>query len=188
MDKILPVLKPKAEFNKQNERGMFIDKLMEFDESPFVMYGTDMGQMVAYSQSSSVEENLKTKNQALSNLMKLDVNLNFENMQGMKVAFAQHEYAAEKILDIEFLKFISNKLNSKEIVIGIPVKGFFAAVSKDSNLLKFGAVIKKQFHNPQQTYGISEFLFVAEDGILTNAAQGIESTNSEVKKPWWKIW
>ena len=140
--------------------------------------GSENHIMSNITQVINVEKNLKNKNQASSNLMKLDVNLNFENIQGMKVAFAQHEYAAEKILDIEFLKFISNKLNSKEIVIGIPVKGFFAAVSKDSNLLKFGAVIKKQFHNPQQTYGISEFLFVAEDGILTNAAQGIESTNS----------
>ena len=188
MEKVLPVLKPKSEYNLQSERGMYIDKLMDFDESPFVMYGTDMGEAVVYTQSVSSEENVKTKNQAIQNLKELNVNLSFENLSGMKIAIAQNEYAAEKIVDSDFLKNISNQLNSKEIVIGIPVKGFFAAVSKDSNLLKFGAVIKKQYENPQQTYVISEYLFVAEDGILTNAAKVIKDSTEQEKKPWWKIW
>ncbi|GEM_PF-6122188 len=188
MKEILPVLKPMSEYKLQTERGMFVNKLMDFEESPFVLYGTDMGIAMAYTQSSNKEENENIKKQALENLKTKDVNLSFENFEGMKTAIVQGEYAAEKILDEDFLNNISSKLGNSKIVIGIPVKGFFVAVSEDSNLLKFGAVIQKQFKNPQQTYGISELLFVAENGKLINAGKGIKNSKTESDKPWWKFW
>ena len=144
---------------------MFVDELFGNEHSPILMYGEDKGEYMSYSPSKNEEEDRLVKEQAIKNLEDLDIPYQIQETQGFRVAMVQHEYAAEKILDVGYMKKIANDLGSNAIVVGIPMKGFLAAVAKgqgEANL--FGAIVNQ--YNNAQTYPISDALYFLVDGKI----------------------
>ena len=165
MSNLLPVLKNRQEFELQKGRGMFVDELFGNEHSPILMYGEDKGEYMSYSPSKNEEEDRLVKEQAIKNLEDLDIPYQIQETQGFRVAMVQHEYAAEKILDVGYMKKIATDLGSNAIVVGIPMKGFLAAVAKgqgEANL--FGAIVNQ--YNNAQTYPISDALYFLVDGKI----------------------
>ena len=165
MSTLLPILKNRQEFEVQKERGMFVDELFGNEHSPILMYGVDKGAYMEYSQSKSEDEDKQIKEQAIKNLENLEVPFQVEEMQEFKIAMAQHEYAAEKILDKNYMKKIASALGSNSIVVGIPMKGFLVAVAKGKGEANLYGAIVQQYQNAQ-TYPISNSIYYVVGGEI----------------------
>lgn len=165
MSNLLPILKSRQELERQKERGMFVEELSSNANSPIIMYGVDKGDHMEYTQSKGDKEDLKIKNQAIKHLEALEIPIHMQEMEGIEIAMVQHEYAAEKILDSQFMKKLAARLGSQSIVVGIPMKGFMVAVAKgngEANL--YGATVKQ--YNNAQTYPISDSIYYIIDGEI----------------------
>jgi len=167
MKRILPILKNSEQYQIYKERNFYIEHLFTASKktSPIVLYGEDNGEYIAYSPSVSKENDMKLKETALNNLKIIDVPFQIENINGNKFLYSQHEYAAEKILDKEFLIRISEALGSSTILVGIPIKGFLAASIKGKGDSDFFNSITNMFDNPQ-SYPISKSLFLIQNGEI----------------------
>lgn len=165
MKLLLPVLKNRIEKKRQEERELFIEELFSSSNSPIIMYGEDNGNFIAYSPAKTEEEKKKIKEEALNNLSKIEVPYIIEDMGDYKIAIAQHEYAAEKILDKEYMKKLSEVLDSNSIVVGIPEKGFLAAVAKGKGEANLYGAVKKMYAKPN-TYAISDAMFLVTNGEI----------------------
>jgi predicted transposase YbfD/YdcC len=165
MSNLLPILKNREELEVRKKRGMFVEEVFDSEQSPIIIYGIDKGDHIEYSQSKSADEDIRIKEQAIENLKSIEIPIQLQEMQGFKIAMAQHEYAAEKILDKEFLKKLAEKLDANSIVIGIPMKGFLAAVAKGKGEANLFGAVDKQYNNAQ-TYPISNALFIVIDGEI----------------------
>ena len=178
MSNLLPILKNRQELEVQKGRGMFVDELFGSETSPIIMYGVDNGEYMEYSQSKNEDEDKKTKEQAIRNLESIEVLIQVQEMQGFKIAVAEHEYAAEKILDKTFMKKLASDLGSNSIVVGIPMKGFMAAVAKGKGEANLYGAIVQQYQNAQ-TYPISNSLYYVIDGDIE--MMGGNNQNGAVK-------
>ncbi len=164
MSNLLPILKNRQEFEKHKGNSMLIDDLFN-EHSPIVMYGEDKGAFIEYFPSKSKNEDERIKNQAIENLKKLEVPFQVQEVQGFKIAMAQHEYAAEKILDKNYMKKIASGLGSDSIVVGIPMKGFLVAVAKGKGEANLYGAIVQQYENAQ-TYPISNSMYYLVGGEI----------------------
>lgn len=165
MSNLLPVLKNRQELELQKGRGMFVDELFGNEQSPILMYGEDKGEYIQYTASQNEEQNLQTKEQALKNLVDLEIPFQVEDLGGFKIAMVQHEYAAEKILDEAYLKKVAEGLGTNDMVVGIPIKGFLAAVAKGQGEANLFSAVVKQYNNPP-TYAISDALYYVVSGKI----------------------
>jgi hypothetical protein len=144
---------------------MFVEELFGHAQSPILMYGEDHGDSMIYSPAQTPEENEAVKANALKNLERLDIPFEVAEMQGFKIAMAQHEYAAEKILDKHYLRKLAAGLGSNSIVVGIPMKGFMVATAKGQGEAKLYGAVVNQYKNAQ-TYPISDALYYIVDGEI----------------------
>ncbi len=153
INNVRAILKPNG-YNAQRELGLK-EKLFNYDFSPMVAFGTDMGSYIEYTEASEqddLEQKIsEIKKIALDNISKIVVNHSVQNIEGDKLFIADpHEYASEKILDKEFLETVSKQLGSESFLVGIPYQGVFAAVSSMSNFKgKFLGFIKLKFESPE---------------------------------------
>lgn len=165
MSDLLPILKNRQEFQKQKSRGMYVEELFGNENSPILMYGEDKGAYIAYNQSTSENEDKQIKELAIKNLENIEVPFHVEVMQGFKIAMAEHEYAAEKILDKNYMKKLAAELDSNSIVVGIPMKGFLVAVAKGQGEANLYGAIVQQYQNAQ-TYPISNSMYYIIGGEI----------------------
>lgn len=147
------ILKPNG-YKAHRELGLK-EKLMDYEYSPMVAYGTDKGSHIEYEEAKDTDD-LKQriaeiKKVALHNISKIEVKHSVQSIEGDKLFIVDpHEYAAEKILDKEFLNIVSKELGNESFLVGIPHQGVFAAVSSMSNFKgKFLGFIKQKFENPE---------------------------------------
>ena len=183
MRKLMPILKPSG-YRKESE--LFFKKLLfNSSSSPIIAFGIDEGNRIAYEGSSSKEEYDNKLpvliEQSLQNLKEVNPNVELQDAGGSTIAFVTgHEYASEKIMDSEFMKELSNKLGVNSLMVGIPFKGHLIAIDSNSDIrLKFPAVIKKYYDNPQQD-PISEHVFLVQDGdIIAMAGENIDDEPNE---------
>ncbi len=165
MDQLLPILKNRQEFEGQKQRGMFVDELFGNEQSPILMYGQDRGAYMEYSQSKTEHEDKETKEQAIKNIENLEISYEIRETKGFKIAMLEHEYAAEKILDKNYMNKIASDLDSDAIVVGIPMKGLMAVVAKGKGEdLLYGATLQQYQEAP--TYPISDSLFYLVNGEI----------------------
>lgn len=173
MGQLLPILKP-AGYRKDTPL-FFKELLFDSADAPVIAFGTDEGRMIMYETATNEEDCQNRlpllKQQALDNLKTVYPEMEIQDIQGTKIAFViGHEYACEKILDKEFMIGVSKKLGAYSLMVGIPFKGHLIATDANSELrLKFPAVIKNYYANPQQD-PISENVFLIENGEITAMA------------------
>ena len=147
------ILKPNG-YNAHREFGLK-EKLFEYELSPMIAYGTDRGSHVEYVEAVDANaltvELAEIRKIALDNNSKLIVTYSVENVDGEKLFIVNpHEYAAEKILDKEFLDIVSKELKSDSFLVGIPHQGVFAAIASSSTFKgKFLGFIKQKYENPE---------------------------------------
>ena len=147
------ILKPNG-YRAQRELSLK-EKLMEYEYSPMIAYGVDKGSHIEYEEAKDEDDLIQRieeiKKVALLNISKIEVKHSVQNIEGDKLFIVEpHEYAAEKILDKEFLSIVSKELGSESFLVGIPHQGVFAAVSSMSNFKgKFLGFIKQKFENPE---------------------------------------
>lgn len=165
MDNILPVLKSSQQLKDHKEKGLFVEELFAAKGSPFFLLGEDNGETTTYTISKGKDADLAIKEQALKNLEKVDVELDTQELEDFKIVLCQHEYAAEKILDKDFLSKVSQELGSDSLVIGIPIKGFFAAIAKGKGEANLYNAVVNQFDNAP-TYPIANTLFYLVQGEI----------------------
>jgi hypothetical protein len=183
MGQLMPILKP-AGYRK--EYTLFFKKLL-FDNpsSPVIAFGVDQGNRIDYEGASNQEEYDQKlpviEEQSLQNLKEVTPDIEFQDFEGSKIAFVTgHEYASEKIIDVAFMKELSTKLGADSLMVGIPFKGQLIAIDANGNLrLKFPAVIKKHYDNPQQD-PISEHVFLVQYGdVIAMAGETIKDDASD---------
>ena len=164
--KILPVLKNRLELDLQKKRGMFVDELFPSsnENSPLVMYGKDRGICIEYSPSKSSESDLTTKEEAINNLKNIEIPFEINNESELCFSIIQHEYAAEKILDKNFMKVLANELSADELTVGIPMKGVMVAAPKEAAQ----ALVKmtESIYDSGENDPISKSLFLVSSGEI----------------------
>lgn len=147
------ILKPNG-YKAQREFSLK-EKLFEYDLSPMIAYGVDKGSHIEYEdvkdQDELKQKLIEIKKIALDNNAKIQVKHSVHNMDGVKLFVVDpHEYAAEKILDKQFLTTVAKELGTKSFLVGIPHQGVFAAIPGDSDVKgKFLGFIKQKFENPE---------------------------------------
>lgn len=183
MGQLMPILKPSG---YRNDVDLFFKKtLFDSISSPVIAFGIDEGSRIAYEGANTKEEYDKKLpelfHQSLKNLKEVHPNVELQDAGGSIIAFVTgHEYASEKILDNEFMKELSIKLGVNSLMVGIPFKGHLIAIDSNSDIrLKFPAVIKKYYDNPQQD-PISEHVFLVQDGsVVAMAGENINDEPNE---------
>lgn len=186
LNNVRAIMKPKG-YKADRELGLK-EKLFGYDQSPMVAYGTDKGSHIEYEEAidaSDLELKLKEiKKIALLNNSKIIVSHSVQDIDGEKLFIVNpHEYAAEKILDKEFLKTVSKELNSESFLVGIPHQGIFAAVSSLSTIKgKFLGFIKQKFENPE-AYPITPHVFEIFQGeIIAVAGEDAGGTMNTIEQ------
>lgn len=186
MSQLLPVLKQAG--YKENEQVFFKEKLIDSTAAPVIAYGTDEGNRIAYEGAIN-EADFSSRlpgirQQALINLQAIVPEVEVQEAEGTKIAFVSgHEYACEKIMDVDFMKNIARKVGCHQLMVGIPFKGTLIAADANSGIkFKFPAIIKNYFDNPQSE-PISDMVFILQNGeIIAMAGENIqdEQTNKYV--------
>jgi hypothetical protein len=167
--KLMPNLKP-AGYRKDVEF-FYKRSIMDDPEAPVVAVGYDFGEGVEYQSANSKEEYdagfPKAWDEALLNLKEVAVNVEHQEYEGVKLAFVSgHEYAAEKILDMDFMREVVSNLGFHTAMVGIPFKGLMIVTDANSSLrFKFPNVIKQYYENPQSP-AISPNVFMIQDGDI----------------------
>jgi hypothetical protein len=93
---------------------------------PWAVYGEDMPNSFAiFKKDGAREHQLETLHaQALENLKTLDVELQEVDAGAFKMIVASgHYFAAEKVLDAEFMRGIHARLQTPLLLVGVPRKG-----------------------------------------------------------------
>ncbi len=180
MKKILPVLKNSQEYEMQKNRGLYVERLFDHDSSPFIMLGIDKGTHLEYSVPKNESEKKLIRQKAIENLQQIDVPVKIETIEGVNIALINHEYAAEKILDKNFMRKLSDILKAKAIVVGIPIKGLMLASPKGKGEIIVHNAVINAFKNPP-TYPISNALYFIMDGEIEMMG-GTDFSESSDKK------
>jgi len=182
------ILKPNG-YKTHREFGLK-EKLFDYELSPIVAYGTDKGSHIEYEVAtgqSDLELKLsEIKKIALTNNSKISVNHTVQNIEGEKLFIVDpHEYAAEKILDKEFLKAVSKELDCESFLVGIPHQGVFAAVSSLSSFKgKFLGFIKQKYENPEANPITPHVFEIFKGDIIAVAGEDAGGTkNTIAQKP-----
>ena len=152
-EKKIAILKP---FDYRKENNQFLkEKLYDYEFSPVVAYGIDMGEGIAYEQCQNMDEYQNklaaSRETSLKTIKAIKVEHSIQIIEGEKFfALTPNEYASEKILDKEYLAFVENELGVDSIAVGIPHQGVFYAVSSKGKLkFKLAGLAKQNFENPQ---------------------------------------
>jgi hypothetical protein len=182
MDRVMPILKPAG--YRQNEKLFFRELLLDSTAAPVVAFGIDQGNRVAYqgaADEADLEQRLPSlRDEALKNLSIVEVRIDIRDAEGSRIAFVVGaEYASEKILDQEFMKTIAEKLGVSGLLVGIPFRGTLVAVEANSSIrMKFPAIIKKYFDNPQGE-PVSDKVFLVKEGqVIAMGGEKIEDEAS----------
>lgn len=169
MGLLMPVLKPSTDVEKESL--FFKYSLFDNEEAPIALIVEDEGEAILYKEAADeAEYNSKLSeyiSKAFQNLKQVCPVIGIEDAEGSKIAFvSESEYASEKIMDVEFMKEISQKLGADSLMVGIPFKGLLVAIDSNSDLrLKFPAVVSKYYHSPDQ-HPITERVFLVQDGEI----------------------
>ena len=162
------------------------EELFNYPLSPVIAYGIDKGAHIEYQHATNEkdleEKLLEIKKIALENNAKIKVDYSIQDIDGEKLFITSpHEYAAEKILDKEFLALVSRELGSESFLVGIPHQGVFAAISSMSPLQsKFSGFIKQKFENPEANI-ISPHTFEINNGeIVMVGGEELGSTQNTI--------
>lgn len=151
------------------------EKLYNYELSPVVAYGVDKGTHIEYVEAqneSDLKDKLeKIKKVAYVNNSQIKVEFSIEDIKGESIlSIVPHEYACEKILDKEFLKKISSKLDTQTILVGIPHQGAFIAIKYGSSFEgKFIGFIKQKFENPEAD-PLTPHVFQIQNGEIVGVA------------------
>lgn len=162
----MPILKPAG--YKNNVPHLFKESLLNNQASLVVAYGLDKGSHIEYEGTEDEKDFQERfplrKKEALENLKFISPNVEFQEIEGSKIAFVTgHEYASEKILDKEFMISLADQIGDNSLMVGVPFKGHMIAAGSSSGLrTKLPPVIQKYYDNPQQDI-ISPYTYLVEN-------------------------
>ena len=178
------ILKPNG-YKANRELGLK-EKLFEYESSPMVAYGTDKGSHIEYVEAKDANELeqriAEIKKVALNNISKIEVKHSIQIIDGEKLFIVEpHEYAAEKLLDKEFLNVVAKELGNESFLVGIPHQGVFSAVSSMSSFKgKFLGFIKHKFENPEANAITPHVFEIFKGDIIAVAGEDAGGTKNTI--------
>ena len=107
---------------------------------------------------------------AFSNLKKINLNWQFVEEENTQFLMAEgHPYAAEKILDRNFMATAAEQLSSSKLAIGIPCRGIILAANanEEDSRAKLESLIFQYFNDVSKTQ-VSDLIYVVENGQITD--------------------
>lgn len=149
-------------------------------DMPLVVYGHDQPQSFAMFtvESDPGRELASLRAEALSNLAKVDVVV--ERVQLDALTFwAVHGsfFAAEKILDVAFMKEMHRRIGSDALAVATPLKGqlfVMNAVVEAQETLAFMALVRGAFTENEGGRQLSPTIFLVMDGVANGIATPAE--------------
>jgi hypothetical protein len=179
-DDILPLLKP-ADWNLASD--MVCRPLAEFPSPgmPYVAYGYDrpntfeiLGRANADAATTASLEAPALKHLRARNASWEKVEIKTGWFKKVRILICGDDFlAAERILDVEFLRAAQKQLGAKMLAVGIPRRGLLmvsdGAQSKD-NLQRFCAAVAGQYHRAE-TPPITTTVFGVIDGSIVGHLQ-----------------
>ncbi|GLR18933.1 hypothetical protein [Portibacter lacus] len=181
MSKLMPILKPAG--YRKDVPYFFKESLIENEGSPVIAFGNDKGSHIEYegceTEDDFTDRFTPFKEEAMQNLKEVFPSVEIQELEGSKIAFITgHEYASEKILDVNYMKELGEKMGDQSLMVGIPFKGHLLATGSSSNVrAKFPVVIQNYFENPQQD-AISPYVFLVESGqVIGMGGQNLPDEN-----------
>lgn len=171
---VIPVLRPAGW--AANHPLIFRQQLADHPQSPVVVYGRVEGDDVHIQEAQSEEELAslmpKYREEGLAALRALDLAIAVEDVEGLKIAFAQnHPLTAETILEPEFMKQIQEHLEATSIAVAIPMRGFLLAVDaeRQEQVERLGHVAAQMYRSGDGD-PITTALFMLQDGEIVAIA------------------
>ena len=118
----------------------------------------------------------------MANNSEIVVTHSVQEIEGDKLFIVEpHEYAAEKILDKEFLKLVAKELGNESFLVGIPHQGVFVAISSQSAIKgKFMGLIKQKFENPEGNPITPHVFEVFQGEIIAVAGEDAGGTKNTI--------
>lgn len=101
------------------------------------------------------------------------------------MACEEDPFACVRLIDQEFMLQAHNALQSRRLVVCVPVQGVLYATREnmtDDDLISFEELIYK-LHTDAQFHPVSPILFSMEDGAITGALAGLSEADKPVRRP-----
>lgn len=182
---LMPVIKP-WDWNKLDvvlHESLFSEKGY-YKDLPQVIYGYDSQDSFSPILISNLSTTLEdSKVTALKNLTNHKVVKEQVDMGDFKLTCCTGSYyAAEKILDVEFMKLIQQELGAKLLVASIPRRGTLYisnGVQSPEVFKKFELVTAMKFGENENSEPVSKRLFIVADGKLEGVIELDDSTSKK---------
>ncbi len=170
---ILPSLRDKADADAS---GILCRPLADAasDEMPVIAYGRDgeitFSLLLRAHEAARADE---IHGEALANIAGQTVELDDQDFEGQRVIVVCNSwFAAEKLLDVEFMRALHLELDANALVVGVPRRGLMA-VAAESGLAALRTLVDREFEAGGGRR-ISAALLLVRDGRVVGLAGAAE--------------
>lgn len=183
--KILPSIKPHSFPELTN---VMHEPLLDYkyDGMPYIVYGKDTEiAHVPFLNNAEVSKE-EAKRESLQNIKNCDVTIDeFDTGEFKIILCTGGYYAAEKILDVDFMNGIQQKLGAEMLVVSLPRKGcmYIAnAILPPDQINKFSMFTQLKYNEDENTQPISTILFTVKDGVIAGLIDLVKEKVTEEAK------
>jgi hypothetical protein len=152
---------------------------------PVIVYGRDQPNTFALFMKDGEREKgiAGLRAEALANLARIDVEVERVDLEKITFWVVQGGYfAAEKILDVAFMKSMHERVKSPLLAAAVPTKGqlfVMTAVAQPETMLGFMAIARGIYEKNEGGRQLSPTVFLVSEGLV----QGVAKTASEPPPP-----
>jgi hypothetical protein len=147
------------------------------EEIPVIVYGRDQPNTFAlFMKDGEREKRLPAmRAEALANLGRIDVQVERIALDRLTFWVVQGGYfAAEKVLDVAFMKSMHERMKAQMLAVAVPAKGQLLvtdAIAKPETILGFMAIARGIYEKNEGGRQLSPTVFMCADGVLQGVAK-----------------
>jgi len=158
----------------------------ESDDMPYVVYGKNTDIAHAPLPADSDIPLSEAKSLSLKNIQNCQVSVDEFNAGDFTILICSGGYyAAEKILDVTFMKNLQARFGTDMLAAGLPRKGcmFVTNALQSKEIIgKFSMFVSLKHNENEQTVPLSKTLFLLKDGVLSGVIDLVRD-NTEKAEP-----
>lgn len=167
---ILPSFKPFdwAEKDEMLCVPLLDSKIEGYEDIPLVAFGIDHPEAFEFISNKNSLEPIKEI--AYENILAEDAKILLIDTELPFLVVTNSYFACEKILDKEFMLYLSEKLGAEFLAIGLPRKGeMFVtnAINSIENISRFRFIVENKYEEINERPSLSKTLFLVQDGLIS---------------------
>ncbi|BCE03794.1 hypothetical protein [Marinicellulosiphila megalodicopiae] len=175
MEAFVAVVNSHNELENIADRQYTFTQLFDCEQSPLLVFGENLETGIVFTEKSDDSQNEQLIANALSNIANIDISECQQPNDHSNILLFIHEYAIEKLTDPTFLDSLFTRLNSQQILVGVPNKGYLAVGGLD-DLNDLCSMTTKAYQNVETP--ICADVFKLTQGQTTVERIGTDTLNA----------